>query len=340
MRVMRTTTTRWSRGSKCTVLSPSLATTSTTPPPWAQLRGTSAMLATDGTDGLTTLISRPTMWPARYTISNFHWWKPKISLRRTAPGQRAGQRVRTSPHAPTRPPWTTRTRSRPLGQRATPLTSRPRSLGSARTDGTWSKGLGTKQLAGRRLRTSACGIPTTPSCPQISSASSHIVTRCLMISQRKMLLNLLSVSQPTDEPNDSGSNYAFVWDNLRTPLDQDLVYPCKANMRVENTTEWKSEVRLWSGRFWYFVQASTGSVIRCGIEGEYLYPNPWPQCNSNISCGDPLPIPENDPRLTPTAPPGSRTWIVGAEGDDFYKAEVGLWSKLNKKLVYSTLSIY
>ena len=63
-----------------------------------------------------------------------------------------------------------------------------------------------------------------------------------MISQRKMLLNLLSVSQPTDEPNDSGSNYAFVWDNLRTPLDQDIVYPCKTNMRVENTTEWKSEV--------------------------------------------------------------------------------------------------
>ena len=85
-----------------------------------------------------------------------------------------------------------------------------------------------------------------------------------------------------------------------------------------------------------FFQASTGSVIRCGIEGEYLYPNPWPQCNSNISCGDPLPIPENDPRLTPTAPPGSRTWIVGSEGDDFYKAEVRLWSKPNQKLVYST----
>ena len=48
--------------------------------------------------------------------------------------------------------------------------------------------------------------------------------------------------QPTDEPNDSGSNYAFVWDNLRTPLDQDIVYPCKTNMRIENTTEWKSEV--------------------------------------------------------------------------------------------------
>ena len=88
------------------------------------------------------------------------------------------------------------------------------------------------------MRTSACGIPTTPSSPQISSASSHIVTRC----RQRCFPSSLFPSQPTDEPNDSGSNYAFAWDNLRTPLDQDLVYPCKTNMRVENTTEWKSEV--------------------------------------------------------------------------------------------------
>ena len=159
-------------------------------------------------------------------------------LSQTAHGQGTGQRVPTSPHAPTQPPWNTRTRSRPLGQQATPPTSRPRSLGSARTDGTWSKGLGTKQLAGRLLRTSACGIPTTPSSPQISSASSHIATRCI----QRCFPSSLFPSQPTDEPNDSGANYAFVWDNLRTPLDQDIVYPCKTNMRVENTTEWKSEV--------------------------------------------------------------------------------------------------
>ena len=88
------------------------------------------------------------------------------------------------------------------------------------------------------MRTSACGIPTTPSSPQISSASSHIVTRCI----QRCFPSSLFPSQPTDEPNDSGSNYAFAWDNLRTPLDQDIVYPCKTNMRVENTTEWKSEV--------------------------------------------------------------------------------------------------
>ena len=162
-----TATTRWSRGLKCTVSSPSLATTSTTPPPWAQLRGTSVMLGTDGTDGLITLIWQPTMWPARYTISNFARCKPKTSLRQTVPGQGTGLPVPTSPLARTRPPLTTRKRLRPLGQQATPLTSRPRSLGSARTDGIWSKGLGTKQLAGRQLKTSASGIPTTLSSPQI-----------------------------------------------------------------------------------------------------------------------------------------------------------------------------
>ena len=55
------TTTQSLRGSKYTVLSPSLDTTSIIPPPWAQLRDTSAMLATDGTDALITLISQPTM---------------------------------------------------------------------------------------------------------------------------------------------------------------------------------------------------------------------------------------------------------------------------------------
>ena len=78
-----------------------------------------------------------------------------------------------------------------------------------------------------------------------------------------------------------------------------------------------------SMKFITIFQASSGSVVRCGMDGEYIYPNPWPQCSEDINCGDPLPIQVNDPRLTPTAPPGSRTWIVGTEGDDYYKAKVG-----------------
>ena len=51
-----------------------------------------------------------------------------------------------------------------------------------------------------------------------------ILTYCDQV-HKKMLPKFTFPSQPTDEPNDSGSNYAFAWDNLRTPLDQDLVYP-------------------------------------------------------------------------------------------------------------------
>ena len=96
-------------------------------------------------------------------------------------------------------------------------------------------------------------------------------------------------------------------------------------MKVENTTKWKSQVGQMrsSIKFITIYQASNGSVVRCGIDGEYIYPNPWPQCSEDINCGDPLPIQVNDPRLTPTAPPGTRTWIVGTEGDDYYKAKVG-----------------
>ena len=64
-------------------------------------------------------------------------------------------------------------------------------------------------------------------------------------------------------------------------------------MRVENTTEWKSEVtnlNMFSQNLLFIIQASTGSVVRCGLDGEFLYPNPWPQCNADINCGEPLPM--------------------------------------------------
>ena len=35
-------------------------------------------------------------------------------------------------------------------------------------------------------------------------------------------------------------------------------------MKVENNTEWKN-------------QSSSGAVVRCSSEGEFLYPSPWPQ---------------------------------------------------------------
>ena len=81
------------------------------------------------THDVTCQVYIPFQNPAQENLKNFQL------LSQTAHGQGIGQPVPTSPHAPTQPPWTTRTRSRPPGPLATPLTSRPRSLGSARTDG-------------------------------------------------------------------------------------------------------------------------------------------------------------------------------------------------------------
>ena len=40
-------------------------------------------------------------------------------------------------------------------------------------------------------------------------------------------------------------------------------------MEVENSTEWKN-------------QASSGAVVRCSSEGEFLYPSPWPQVDRTL----------------------------------------------------------
>ena len=82
------------------------------------------------THDVTCQVYIPFQNPAQENLKNFQL------LRRTAHGQGIGQPVPTSPHARTQPPWTTRTRSRPPGPLVTPLTSRPRSLGSAKTDDT------------------------------------------------------------------------------------------------------------------------------------------------------------------------------------------------------------
>ena len=155
------TITQWSRPSKSLVLFQSLPTTSTIPPPSVQLPDMSATLDIYGTGGLTTLSWRRTRSPAR----------------RTAPGRRTGQPVQTSPSAPTPPASNIRTRLRQLGRRATPRTTWPRSRGSAKTGGSWSNGLGTKQPEGRQLKMSASGIQTTPSYPRTLSVSSHIAIR-------------------------------------------------------------------------------------------------------------------------------------------------------------------
>ena len=69
-------------------------------------------------------------------------------------------------------------------------------------------------------------------------------------------------------------NYDFQWNRQRTLLGNSLTYPCKNNYRVEE------DVDYWS-------LASTGTVIECGDDGEYVYPDPWPICSETIQCADP-----------------------------------------------------
>ena len=136
---------------------------------------------------------------------------------------------------------------------------------------------------------------------------------------------------PTEGPNHSGANYNFTWDGLRVPLGEEVFYPCQDGMRVENSTDWKSE-------------ASNGSVVVCGEDGEFHYPEVWPQCSATIACGPPLPVPANDPRLNSSAPPATITWLLSLEEADedlehCSDVTCGMDSLLNSALAKITWSI-
>ena len=83
-------------------------------------------------------------------------------------------------------------------------------------------------------------------------------------------------------PNVDGHNYDFnpsdTWwyatNQSRAPLGWSLWYPCKNGHRVENNTLNKEG-------------ASTGFNIKCGPDGLFLYPDPWPQCSQTVECPDP-----------------------------------------------------
>ena len=78
----------------------------------------------------------------------------------------------------------------------------------------------------------------------------------------------------TDTPNTDGSNYNFIWDNKVVPLNDVVQYPCKAGMKVENETDTKEE-------------ADSFIRIKCGQDGMFRYPSPWPKCYDNVICEDP-----------------------------------------------------
>ena len=105
----------------------------------------------------------------------------------------------------------------------------------------------------------------------------------------------------TTEPNIT-HNYALDWNGTEeslVTLDTDLVYPCMENMRLENTTNTKDE-------------ASSSSLVRCGMDGFFRYPDNWTLCSETIQCGQP-------PNMTEE---GFRTWMNGVEYYDYYDTDV------------------
>ena len=79
---------------------------------------------------------------------------------------------------------------------------------------------------------------------------------------------------PILTPNSDGRNYSFTWNKKVVPVNTVIQYPCMTGMRIQNDTTNKTE-------------ASSSSSVKCGADGEFRYPSPWPQCSSTVSCPDP-----------------------------------------------------
>ena len=78
----------------------------------------------------------------------------------------------------------------------------------------------------------------------------------------------------TEAPSNDRRNYKFVWDGELMPVNTVIKYQCQDAMKIENDTTFKYE-------------ASNHSKVKCGNDGEFRYPDPWPQCSETINCTDP-----------------------------------------------------
>ncbi len=81
-------------------------------------------------------------------------------------------------------------------------------------------------------------------------------------------------NNPTNETNTDVLNYNFQWNGWRTLLGNSLNYNCKSSHRVEEDVDFKTG-------------ASMRTVVECGSDGEYIYPDPWPICSETVECADP-----------------------------------------------------
>ena len=95
-------------------------------------------------------------------------------------------------------------------------------------------------------------------------------------------------------------NYDFQWsEDDRVKLGKNIVYPCKGSMRIENSSRHKLE-------------ADQEIVVKCGEDGNFQYPEQWPQCLDDVSCGNPPIVPNF----------GYQIWMSGEDGSNNYSAEI------------------
>ena len=76
------------------------------------------------------------------------------------------------------------------------------------------------------------------------------------------------------EPNLNGLNYNYSWNEEVIPVTTNVTYPCQDNQSHEGPYDLKED-------------APIETIVLCGSDGEFNYPNPWPQCSHSIQCADP-----------------------------------------------------
>ena len=131
-----------------------------------------------------------------------------------------------------------------------------------------------------------------------SPSQDYLTSTCLWYSNYSILPSDLECTlkfcdQSTNVSNTDGHNFDFQHcsanctnninfatlyaDNLngRTHLGNSIIYPCKSGYSIESNLTVDKAL------------AATSIQVVCGLSGEYIYPDPWPQCSSTVYCPDP-----------------------------------------------------
>ena len=104
----------------------------------------------------------------------------------------------------------------------------------------------------------------------------------------------------TTEPNDP--IYSFNMEDIENKLlTQNLTYPCKTGFKLTNDQTLTHKD-----------MAADYLDVLCDLDGYFKYPDPWPQCRSNVFC----------PPSAETPPGGSRTLLNEALGETDYDQEL------------------